>query len=131
MEKIISDLSEIKKHLGPEIICLQEGVPGIIPEDRDSIGLVAHFGRSFKWLFSREANGVITLSSTRPSDIPEPLLSRWKEGWIFTRITSYNVCYTKLLRFYFLYTDRLLSRKEGWALLGIYGGYVIWTILAG
>lgn len=38
---------------------------------------------------------------------------------------------TVITLFYFLYTDRLLSRKEGWALLGIYGGYVVWTILAG
>jgi K+-dependent Na+/Ca+ exchanger-like protein len=34
---------------------------------------------------------------------------------------------TVVLLFVFLTTDRILSRKEGWALLGVYGAYVIWT----
>jgi K+-dependent Na+/Ca+ exchanger-like protein len=36
---------------------------------------------------------------------------------------------TVILLFIFLTTERLLSRKEGWMLLGAYGLYVIWTWL--
>jgi len=36
---------------------------------------------------------------------------------------------TVLLLFFFLATGRLLSRKEGWALLAAYGAYAIWTWL--
>ncbi|GBC62051.1 hypothetical protein DENIS_3014 [Desulfonema ishimotonii] len=38
---------------------------------------------------------------------------------------------TVVVLFVFLYTDRLLSKKEGWGLVGLYGLYVIWTVLAG
>lgn len=34
---------------------------------------------------------------------------------------------TVVLLFVFLTTERILSRKEGWALLGVYGAYVVWT----
>ncbi len=33
--------------------------------------------------------------------------------------------------FWFLYTDRSLSRKEGWILLGLYGIYILHTLIAG
>ena len=36
---------------------------------------------------------------------------------------------TVVLLYIFLTTGRLLSRREGWTLLGAYGGYVIWTWL--
>ena len=38
---------------------------------------------------------------------------------------------TVVLLFIFLTTDRLLTRREGWVLLGTYGVYVIWTWLGG
>ena len=38
---------------------------------------------------------------------------------------------TVMVLFAFLYTDRLLSKREGWILLSIYVLYVIWTILFG
>lgn len=38
---------------------------------------------------------------------------------------------TVLILFVFLYTDRLLTRKEGIGLLGLYAAYVAWTVYAG
>lgn len=38
---------------------------------------------------------------------------------------------TVVVLFAFLYTGRLLSRKEGWALLGCYGLYAGWTLIGG
>ena len=38
---------------------------------------------------------------------------------------------TVIILFIFLYTDRLLSRKEGIGLLGLYAAYVAWTVYAG
>ncbi len=38
---------------------------------------------------------------------------------------------TVIILFAFLYTDRLLTRKEGWALVGLYAAYVVWTVAAG
>lgn len=38
---------------------------------------------------------------------------------------------TVLLLFIFLFTGRILSKIEGWILLGVYGLYVIWTFING
>ncbi|MFQ5614587.1 MAG: calcium/sodium antiporter [Anaerolineae bacterium] len=38
---------------------------------------------------------------------------------------------TVILLFIFLSTEHLLSRKEGWSLLAVYAGYVLWTWLGG
>ncbi|MFW5854039.1 MAG: calcium/sodium antiporter [Thermodesulfobacteriota bacterium] len=38
---------------------------------------------------------------------------------------------TVVVLFTFLYTDRLLSKKEGWGLLGLYAAYVVWTVTTG
>ena len=38
---------------------------------------------------------------------------------------------TVIVLFVFLFTDRTLSKKEGWCLLGIYVAYVVWTVFAG
>lgn len=38
---------------------------------------------------------------------------------------------TVVVLFSFLYTDRLLSKKEGWGLLLLYAAYVAWTVTAG
>ena len=38
---------------------------------------------------------------------------------------------TVVVLFIFLYTGRLLSRKEGWALVGCYGLYAGWTLVGG
>ena len=38
---------------------------------------------------------------------------------------------TVILLFIFLSTERLLSRKEGWALISAYGMYVVWTWIGG
>lgn len=35
---------------------------------------------------------------------------------------------TVIVLFVFLFTDRTLSKKEGWCLLGIYVAYVVWTV---
>lgn len=38
---------------------------------------------------------------------------------------------TVVILFVFLFTDRLLSKKEGWALVGLYAAYVVWTVMTG
>jgi len=38
---------------------------------------------------------------------------------------------TVIILFIFLFTDRTLSKKEGWTLVSLYAAYVLWTILAG
>ncbi len=38
---------------------------------------------------------------------------------------------TVIVLFIFLFTDRLLTKKEGWCLLGIYVAYVVWTLIGG
>ncbi len=38
---------------------------------------------------------------------------------------------TVVILFIFLFTDRRLTRREGWVLLGIYAAYVLWTVLVG
>jgi K+-dependent Na+/Ca+ exchanger-like protein len=38
---------------------------------------------------------------------------------------------TVIVVFIFLYTDRTLSKKEGWGLVGLYAAYVVWTVMAG
>ncbi|MDM8549751.1 calcium/sodium antiporter [Desulfobacterales bacterium HSG2] len=38
---------------------------------------------------------------------------------------------TVIILFIFLFTDRLLTKKEGWCLLGIYVAYVLWTLSGG
>ncbi len=38
---------------------------------------------------------------------------------------------TVVILFIFLFTDRLLSKKEGWCLLGLYVVYVLWTLIGG
>lgn len=38
---------------------------------------------------------------------------------------------TVIILFTFLFTDRTLSKKEGWTLVFLYAAYVLWTIFAG
>ncbi|MEZ4768116.1 MAG: calcium/sodium antiporter [Caldilineales bacterium] len=38
---------------------------------------------------------------------------------------------TVVLLFVFLFTGKLLSRREGWVLAGAYGVFVVWTVLGG
>ena len=38
---------------------------------------------------------------------------------------------TVVILFIFLYTDRLLTKKEGWGLVGLYVLYVVWTVMVG
>lgn len=38
---------------------------------------------------------------------------------------------TVIVLFIFLFTDRMLTKKEGWCLLGIYVAYVLWTLSGG
>ena len=38
---------------------------------------------------------------------------------------------TVVILFIFLFTDRLLSKKEGWCLVGLYVAYVLWTLIGG
>ncbi len=38
---------------------------------------------------------------------------------------------TVVIVFVFLYTDRLLTKKEGWGLVGLYAVYVVWTVMFG
>ncbi|OQY56778.1 MAG: hypothetical protein B6245_17925 [Desulfobacteraceae bacterium 4572_88] len=38
---------------------------------------------------------------------------------------------TVIILFIFLFTDRLLSKKEGWCLVGLYVAYVLWTLIGG
>ncbi len=38
---------------------------------------------------------------------------------------------TVVILFVFLFTDRLLSKKEGWCLLALYGAYIVYTVISG
>ena len=38
---------------------------------------------------------------------------------------------TVVLLFVFLFTGKLLSRKEGWVLVAAYGAFIVWTVFGG